>query len=191
MNTLTGPFDTRELPRLGADPVTITVSRAVRAGAEADFERWAERMQSEVAGFPGCLGSGLLRPGADGDEYHLVFRFTDAMSLRRWERSPERAALLAEGAPLVDDVRVQRTVGTDTWFELPERAEPPVPRWQRLLVDVALVYPVSLSVSVFLAPRLVDLPLVPRVLLVTALITMIMAFVVAPARRRVRRRRTL
>ena len=191
MNTLTGPFDTRELPRIGADPVTVTVSRSVRAGAEAAFEEWAVRMQSEVSRFPGCLGAGVLHPGADGDEYHLVFLFTDALSLRRWERSSERAALLADVEPLVADVRVQRTVGVDTWFELPERADPPVPKWQRLLTDVALVYPVSLSMSIFVGPRLVDLPLVPRVLLVTAVITMIMMLVVAPVRRRIRRRRTL
>jgi uncharacterized protein len=191
MDTLTGAFDTSELPRIGAEPVTVTVSRAVLPGSQARFEAWAAEMESVVSRFPGCLGVGVLRPGPDGGEYHVVFRFTDAVSLRRWERSPERATLLEAAEPLVADTRVQRTVGVDTWFELPARAEPPVPKWRRYVTDVFLVYPVSLAFSIFVAPHLVRMPLMPRVLLITALITMVMMLVVGPARRQVRRRRTL
>jgi antibiotic biosynthesis monooxygenase (ABM) superfamily enzyme len=191
MAMLTGPFETSELPRLGAEPVTVTVSRVVLPGQEAAFEEWADRMQVVVSRFPGSLGTGVLRPGLDGDEYHVIFRFTDAMSLRQWERSVERARLLDEVEPLVGTTRVQRTVGVDSWFELPERADPPTPRWRRYLTDVLLVYPVSITVSLFLAPKLGGIPLALRVLLVTALITSVMMLVVAPARRHVRRRRTL
>ena len=35
--TLTGPFDTAQLPRLAPGPVTVTVARRIRPGFEAQF----------------------------------------------------------------------------------------------------------------------------------------------------------
>src|SRR5262245_39328353 len=99
--TLSGPFDTAQLPRVASAPVTVTVARAVTPGREDDFERWAEVMIDKARAFPGGLGAGLLRPGPDGGDYQIVFRFVDGLSLRLWERSPQRAALLAEADQFV------------------------------------------------------------------------------------------
>ena len=108
---LTAPFATSELPRLGIDPVTVTVSRDIATGREADFEAWAEDVEEALVAFPGCLGVGVLKAAEDGGRYHVVFRFTDLISLRRWERSPERLALLDRLDECVLATRVQRTVG--------------------------------------------------------------------------------
>ena len=110
---LTGPFDTSELPRLGVDPVTVTVSRDVTPGHEEDFEAWASDVQKALHEFPGCLGVGVLKAGTAGGRYHIVFRFTDLVALRRWERSPERTALLARLDEHVVATSVRRTVGVD------------------------------------------------------------------------------
>ena len=100
-SALTAPFATSELPRLGIDPVTVTVSRDIAPGREADFEAWAADAEQALVAFPGCLGVGLLKAGERGGRYHVVFRFTDLVALRRWERSPERLALLARLDELV------------------------------------------------------------------------------------------
>jgi uncharacterized protein len=186
---LSGLFDTSELPRLAPDPVTITVAREIVPGREPEFEAWAETMAERVADFPGSLGTGILRPGPDGGPYQIVFRFVDALSLRLWERSPQRATLLAEADNLVTGTRVQRTVGVEQWFELPERAEPPRGFVQRLFTDVAWVYPVALVVSVTLAPSLGRLPLGVRTLLSAGIITLVMQAGVGPIRKRLRARR--
>jgi uncharacterized protein len=190
MMTLSGRFDTSELPKLAADPVTVTVSRAVSPGKEVEFENWAETITTRLSSFPGSLGAGLLRPGPDGGDYHMVFRFKDALSLRLWERSPQRAALLDEIDPIVTETRVQRTVGVEEWFDLPDRAEPQRSFWKRVFSDVAWVYPVAIVVSLFVAPFLARMPIELRTLLSSALITVVMRAGVGPFRKRLRSRRT-
>jgi len=188
--SLTGPFDTTELPRIAADPVTVTVERTVVRGREAEFEAWADDVQHALATFPGFLGAGVLRPAPGSGEYQIVFRFIDAVSLRRWERSAERLACLDRLQPLVADTRVQRTVGVDQWFQAPAHLEPNRPRWRRIVGDVAWIYPLAVAVSIFVAPHLNVIPILPRILLTTTAITALATVVIHPVRRWNRRRRT-
>jgi uncharacterized protein len=186
VTTLTGPFDTSELPRLGSDPVTVTVSRVVAPGREAEFEAWAAAVERTLVEFPGCLGVGVLRPGPAGGPYQIVFRFTDPVSLRRWEHAPERAELLARLDDVVEDTRVQRTVGVDRWFQAPALLEPHRPWWKRWVTDLAWIYPVSVGMTLLVSPRLVGLPPLAGVGAGTALSVGFVGFVVMPLRRRVR-----
>jgi antibiotic biosynthesis monooxygenase (ABM) superfamily enzyme len=187
--TLTGPFDTSELPRLGVDPVTVTVSRAIAPGHEPDFERWAIDVEQALLSFPGCLGVGVLRSASTGGEYQIVFRFVDLVALRRWERSPERQGLLARLDQHVLETRVRRTVGVDHWFDAPALVEPYRPWWRRWLGDVLWITPMALAVTFVIGPHLTMVPILPRVVLTTVATTAFVGFVLAPARRRVRHRR--
>ena len=187
--SLTGAFDTGQLPRIADEPVTVTVSRTPRPGREAEFEAWVDAMAARVGGFPGNLGAGVLRPGEPGGEWHIVVRFVDGLSLRAWERSPQRAALLDAVGDLAHEGRVQRTVGVDEWFGLAERAEPSRSRWRKLLGDVLWVYPVALMAGVFLSPVLARMSLGVRTLVSAGLITLVMQSIVGPMRKRVRARR--
>ena len=192
MNTvLSGPYDTAQLPRIAAAPVTVTVSRSIAAGREADFERWCDQMIERARAFPGSLGAGVLHPGPDGGEYHVVFRFVDGLALRLWERSPQRAVLLAEADQFVTSARVHRTVGVEDWFDMPSRAEPRRSLWRRIVTDVLWVYPVAILASVFVAPVLARLPVIERTWLSVALITLVMRLAVAPLRTRLRARRSM
>ena len=92
-------------------------------GAEGRSLRWADDVVDTLRKYHGCLGVGVLHPGPDGGEHQIVFRFVDGVHLREWERSPQRAALIAEAGDFVVGERVQRTVGIDDWFELSQRAE--------------------------------------------------------------------
>lgn len=186
---LTGPYDTSELPRMGAGPVTVTVSREIVSGREAEFERMAADIERDIVSFPGCLGVGVLRPGPAGGEYQIVFRFTDPVSLRRWERSPERADALSRMESLVIDTRVQRVHGVEEFFELPSLSRPKQSWYRRVFGDVAWVFPVALTVSLLVSPHLAFLPIVPRVLAVVFIMTVLMSFAVDPVRANVRRRR--
>ena len=139
----------------------------------------------------GCLGAGVLHPGPDGGEHQIIIRFVDGLHLRQWERSPERAALMARAAGFVEKERIQRTVGIDNWFELSDRAEPKRPLWGRIATDVAWVYPVAIVISLLVAPRIAELPFAVRVTISTLLITAVMRLAVGPLRSRLRSRRTL
>lgn len=186
---LSGPFDTAQLPRLAPDPVTITVARTIRPGWESEFLRWQSDVVAAVVEAPGCLGATVLHPGPDGGAYQTVFRFADGMSLRAWERSPERATLMERGAPFVLVERISRTVGVETWFAA--KAEPNRSFARRVLGDLAWVYPLSLVMSIIVAPLLMKMPLLPRVLVTSLMFGVLMRLWVTPMRAKLRQRRTL
>ncbi len=188
---LSGPFDTSELPRVGSEPVTVTVGRVVEPGREADFERWAKRVVERVEQFPGSLGAGMLKPGEAGGEYQIVFRFADALSLRTWERSPERAELMRDVEEMVCETRIQRVVGVEDFLDAPGRAEPRRPVWKHLLIETAWGFPVVAAVSLYVGPRLLRLPFGLRTTLSMLVVGTIMRLGVGPVRGRLRRRRTL
>lgn len=188
---LSGHFDTERLPRVAPDPVTVIVARAVLPGTEGQYMRWAEEVLSTLREYPGCLGAGLLMPGREGGEYQIVFRFTDGIALRSWERSPERARLMARASVFVTRERVQRTVGVEDWFELRERAEPKRSWWKRVVTDVLWVYPLAIAAAALLTPQLGELPIEARVLVSTAVMTVVTRSALGPLRRRLRARRTL
>ena len=47
--------------------------------------------------FPGFLGAGWVRPTADSDEWHLLYRFDGATTLHDWDSSQQRAWWLGAG----------------------------------------------------------------------------------------------
>jgi len=188
---LSGSFDTSQLPRIAPDPVTVTVARTVAPGLEAQYLRWADQVVATLRTVHGCLGAGVLHPGPDGGEHQIVFRFVDGIQLRKWERSPERAALMQQAEGFVLTERIQRTVGVEEWFELSTRAEPKRSLWGFIVTDVLWVYPVAIISSVFIAPRIARLSMEVRVVVSTVLITAVMRLAVGPLRSRLRARRTL
>src|SRR5687768_12027723 len=86
-----------------ADPVTVTVARRVAPGRESDFEDWAAGLIRVAKRFPGFLGGGVLRPGAAGQDWHVVYRFASDAALQRWEASAERARELRRAEPWMDE----------------------------------------------------------------------------------------
>jgi uncharacterized protein len=188
---LTGAFDTARLPRIAADPVTITVARRVLPGWEAEFLAWADQLIAAVREAPGCLGAAVFSPGEQGGEYQIVVRFANGVLLREWERSAVRNELMERSDLFVTAARLQRTVGVEAWFEAAAHAQPKRPWWKRLFVDVAWIYPVSMLMALYIAPAFVDLPLAARVLLGAAVITIIVQLIVGPLRRKLRAKRRL
>ena len=186
---LSGPFDTGQLPRIAAHPVTVTVARTISPGREAEFLRWADELIAAAREFPGCLGAAVLHPGADGGEYQIIVRFADGLMLRVWERSAIRNELMERSEQFVTGTRMARTVGVEEWFNAAGNAELKRPMWKKLSFDVAWVYPAALLITVFAAPLLVKIPLGIRVLASIAVVTVVMQFVVMPIRKRLRARR--
>jgi uncharacterized protein len=188
---LTGAFDTARLPRIAADPVTITVARRVLPGWEAEFLAWADELLAAVRQAPGCLGAAVFSPGQAGGEYQVIVRFANGVLLRDWERSQVRNALMERSDLFVTGTRLQRTVGVDAWFEAASHAQPKRPWWKRLFIDVAWIYPVSMLMAVFVAPAFGNLPLPARVLVGAAVITITVQVVIIPLRRKLRATRRL
>lgn len=141
--------------------------------------------------FPGCLGATLLHPGNESDEYHIVFRFNDAVHLRQWERSADRNNLLAKSDDLITAERVTVTAGGEEFFTAQTQVTPHRTKVGRFLSEVAWVYPLALGFTIVLGPALGSLSVFVRALIFTALIGLTSRLAVAPFRIRWHRRRML
>jgi hypothetical protein len=163
-----------------SDAVTVTVARRVAPGHEQDFEDWAGDALRAASRFPGYLGGGVLRPPRAGEEWHVVYRFADDVSLSGWETAPERADLLRRADALIECQREHRTTGLETWFELPGRTAPAPPRWKMALVTLVAVVPISMLLNVLLQPRIASWPLPARSAAFGAVFVVLMTWVAMP-----------
>lgn len=137
---------------------------------------------------PGCLGAVMLRPGADSDEYHTVFRFVDVLHLRLWERSEVRGDLRAELDEIVLTERVTVTSGSETFFESQAANRPFRSKTLQFVFDLAWVYPVTIGAAIFFAPHIAQLPLWARALATTVVFGSANRFMTAPLKRRLEKR---
>jgi antibiotic biosynthesis monooxygenase (ABM) superfamily enzyme len=165
-------------PATAPEPVTVTVARVVRSDQREAFERWAENVLAQAADFPGNLGVSLLHPGPDSSEYHLVYRFTDDISLAAWERSPQRRTALVKAEKMVDDVRYARAEGLESFFT---RGTQPGPRWRLTLLTIVAVFAITSTFQQLAMPLLVSWPPELRLVLSAIVVVIAMAHLVMPA----------
>jgi antibiotic biosynthesis monooxygenase (ABM) superfamily enzyme len=149
----------------------------VRPEQRAAFEQWAAEVEELVAGFPGHLGSTLLHPGPDGDEYHLVYRFRDSEALSFWERSAERHAALTRVHGLVENERFARAVGLQSFFTVPPQ---PGPRWRMTVLTVVAVFALTSTWQLVAVPVVGHWPWPVRLLVSAVFVVMLLGYVVMP-----------
>lgn len=159
-------------------PVTLMVARRVARGRYRDFSDWLDEGRELAADFGGYLGSGVLAPPPGDDEYQIVFRFSDEATVAAWEHSASRRAWLARGHGLFAEPQEHRATGLDCWFRNAEGRTPP--RWKQAVAIWLAFFPVSLVFQVLFGDTLAALPLVPRVLVGTLMLTPVMVFVFIP-----------
>lgn len=171
-----------------SEPVTVTVARRVAVGREHEFEQWYDGIIGAASRYPGFLGSGVLRPHTAGEDWHVVYRFSDPTSLHHWEASPERAEWLRKAENLVQETGISHVTGLETWFSLPGRTAPAPPRWKMALVTLAAIVPLVLLMNLLVLPHIAGWPLVLRTLLFSGTLTGLMTWVVMPRMTRLFRR---
>ncbi|MFG2818198.1 antibiotic biosynthesis monooxygenase [Kitasatospora sp. NPDC048365] len=175
-------------PAAGGE-VTLFVARSVDRGHEEDFERWARGILGAAAAHPGNLGTGLLRPSAPGEPWHLLLHFRDAEAFKAWQESPERAACFARATGHHVEVRRRELHGMEGWFATtPTGAHrTPPPRWKMAVASTVAIAPLTVSASLWLNPHLV-MPAAVRSLVLAPVISTLMTYVALPAVTRAMRR---
>lgn len=163
---------------MSASPVTLMVARRVEHGRYQDFNRWLNEGRELAADFAGYLGSGVLEPPADDDEYQIIFRFSSSETLAAWEHSASRNAWLARGKGLYEAPQEHRATGLDTWFQNSGHSAPP--RWKQAVAVWLAFFPISLIFQFVFGGALADWALVPRVIVSTLMLTPVMVFVFIP-----------
>ena len=191
MADLTGKFKTGQLPRIAKGAVTVTIERTPHPGQEQDFEQWSDDMLDAVVAAPGCLGATVLRPARSTDPYQMVFRFVDVLHLRQWEKSEVRNHLRERADLLVESERVTVTAGTDQFFAALGEVDRHRTKMGKFVADIAWVYPVALTFTVWLAPALAKVDVLWRVLISSVIVGATSKYATAPVRRWWRRRRML
>jgi uncharacterized protein len=171
-------------PRGGEDPpVTAVASRRVQPGREGEFEEWTSGILSAARGFPGYLGSNVVRPsGSEDDEYQIVFKFDHASNLKRWEECRERPYWLHRSEDLIkEEPNIRILTGLETWFTLPSKeGAPPPPRYKMALVTWLAVFPLATVVFMILDPLIDDFHAALRRLVFTLVMVSLMTYVVMP-----------
>lgn len=169
---------------LGGEPVTVVVTRRVKAGREVAYEAWLRRLQEDAASeFAGYLGTDVQPPATGGSEYTTVFRFDSVEHLRAFERSDLRARALREVAPLVEEDAVwRRYSGLEFWFEPPPGTSIPQPsRFRMAILLTAVVYTLVLAIGTLAAAVIGDaIPGPVRLLGVIAVEVALMTYFILP-----------
>lgn len=172
-------------------PVTVSITRTVQPDHAAQMIAWVEAGASLAERFEGFLGVGWVRPAADSEEWHMLYRFADQAALETWESSPQRGWWLGSAQGLVGESRVERRTGIEGWFDEPTsydvqdlRPAPPAPpRWKQAVVIWLTFFPLSLllgSLYALLTGGSPTLDLVLRTAATTLAATPVMVYALLP-----------
>jgi len=175
---------------LSEHAVTVLISRNVRPGCEADFERVTAALMQSAARFEGYLGAQLVHPGEDpeveGAMYHVVLAFDHQAHLDAWHESPERRQGLAATARFIEggEPRIKPVSGLGLWFR---SAQLSPPRWKVAVVTWLGICPTVYVLFLLTGDLLKSWHLLPRTVLLTLAVVIVMTWVVAPQLTRVLR----
>lgn len=162
-------------------PVTISISRTVIPGREADYEAWVQGITAQALEFPGHMGVNVIRPTPPSSEYVTIFRFDSYQHSRDWEESDIRADWLSrlEGVTEGEEA-VEKGTGLEFWFNLPELpAAHPSPH-KMALVLLVVVYVMLTVINFLLTPLTGDWPGPVRLLLTVLCQVLLMTYLVMP-----------
>ncbi len=163
---------------MSTPPVTLMVARRVAEGRYQDMIAWLHEGEQLATDFPGYLGSGVLAPPPQGDEFQIIFRFVDEKTLHAWEFSASRSAWLARGNGLFQQPTERRVSGIEGWFGNDAAQRPP--RWKQAVAIWLAFFPVSLAFNLLFGHWLAELSLLPRILLSTLGLTPLMVYFFIP-----------
>jgi hypothetical protein len=163
-----------------AEPVTVVITRRVKAGRAADYEAWLQQLQHDARDLPGYLGVTTQRPAPGAPlDYVSVLRFDSLASLQAFERSELRARALAQVNDFVEgDAAWRRLTGLEFWFTPPPGTVVPQPSRARMaLVMIAVVFGLVLAIGTLVNAAFAQLPFTtpyPLRLLVTITIEVLL-----------------
>src|SRR5712671_7518590 len=128
---------------MNTNPVSVSITRKVKAGREADFERALHKFVRRSLSLPGQLGVQIIRPapGSSSREYGIIRKFPNHQALESFRMSPEYlewnqlAVELTEG-----NGHVEEFSGLESWFTVPEGAVRPLPKWKMAIATFLGVF---------------------------------------------------
>ena len=164
-------------------PVTISVSRKVLPGREADFEDWIRGIAEAASHFDGQQGLSILRPSDQTlGRYVMIYRFDSYEHAAAWETSPERSHWIAKLEGISDgDADRQSETGLEVWFDLPEIQAPgQPPRHIMALVLIVVIFALVFGLQGILGPYMVGWPRWTQTLTIVVIQVVSMTYLIMP-----------
>ncbi len=164
--------------------ITRIARRRALPGHETQYESLVREMFTLMKKHHGYLGADLIPPERPGDDYQVTVNFATEHDLAGWDTSKDRERIMArmrehaEGEP-----EHRRLSGLEAWFEpavVPASMHPP--RHRMGLVTWMGIWPTASFFIWFLSPILTGwgLPFLLVTMINTALITLVMTYLVMP-----------
>lgn len=170
---------------LDQDPVTLTVSRRVKRGREADYEAWLKGINQAAASFPGFRGVNIIRPSNQAQgEYVSIFQFDSYAHLKAWEESEirrERLADMPDGVVASEAAR-HKVTGLEFWFTAPDApilAQPS--RHKMVVVLIVVIFCLINILAPIYSTLLAGLPQWLRTLIVVVVQVILMTYLIMPS----------
>jgi len=166
-----------------AEPVTLVVTRRVRAGRMAEYEAWLARLLEATHGVPGYLGSTVQRPAPGAPlEYTTIYKFENVPSLRAFERNEARRRALAQLGDFVEaDPVFRHSTGLELWFTPPAgTVVATATRWRMALLMIVVIYALVLILGRGVNAALPGQPFELRLGVTIAVEVTLMTYLVMP-----------
>lgn len=170
-------------------PVTVAIVRRADPARTHEMVAWMRAGTALAEGFPGFLGAGWVQTAPGSPDWHMLYRFADAETLRGWEESPQRRWWLTSAQGIVEHTRVERRTGIEGWFDPPSERSveeltgtvpPTPPRWKQAVTIWLAFFPLSLTATLLTGRFLPGVPVAARTLLITVCLTPLMTYLVLP-----------
>jgi len=86
-----------------SQPAVFLATFKIHPGQQEAFAAWQIRHNTVVSTFPGYISGDVMPPTKPGDnEWTIILNFQTSDLLLKWQKSEERARLIAEVLPLVE-----------------------------------------------------------------------------------------
>jgi len=138
---------------MNTDPITVSITRTVKPGYEADFERALHEFVQRSLSLPGQQGVHIMRPavGSGSREYGIVRKFATRDALMDFRTSPEYLEWNALGVELTEgNGRVEELTGLESWFTLPGVPLKALPKWKMAIATFLGVFPTAMILNLTL-----------------------------------------
>lgn len=136
-------------------PIHVAITRRVKPGCEADFQKALREFFQESFAHGGVLGATMIVPPPDSDsrEFGILRTFANEKERDDFYTSQIFKAWEAKCAPLTEtnSWTHRRLHGLEAWFRSPHT---PPPRWKMAVATFLGVFPVATLLGVVTGPTI-------------------------------------
>lgn len=166
---------------MSQENVFRVVRRRARPGCAPAYEALVSAMFASARQFPGYLSAELIPPADADGEYQIVQRFATMADLEHWQDSAERAEWMERIARVADgDPQYRLLHGLEAWFGPVVAPTRVPPRWRLTVVSWLGIFPTVALLLGFVAPLMADWPFLLRVAAITAMVAVLMSYLIMP-----------